>query len=639
MADKGELVRSPLTKAVGWPIMALLRWLGVAVGFVLFIVFTLVITYQIAYGERIVLGTRVLDMDLGALSREEAHRLLAGRFEAYSNRPLSLRLGDRGWEFTPKELGVRYDVEESLAVAYRVGREGSLLENLDSQFKAYRVGRVLPVSPRVDEERQRETFSGLGRVVDKPAINASLALQGTEVAIVPGKTGYEFDREALAKALVARFAGLSSEPINLLLVAKEPAIKGPEMEGMRRQLQQLIDKPVTLRFAGRRWFWYDSPVPQDEVRTWAVSRERVVSMLRLEAKGGSASSPAVVLEIDREKAAAYGKELAKEIDQEPRNARLQWRGGVLTPTALSQERRRLDIETFVQRLRVAITSTEERSVEMPVIVEKPAVAIEDVARMGIKELVEERSTSYSGSIPERAHNIRLGAARISGVVVPPGGVFSFNEAVGEVSEGTGYQLGFSIIAGETVADPGGGVCQVSTTVFQAAFWAGYPIVERYPHDYRIRRYEPPPGLDATVYPPEVDFKFRNNTNSYLLVQVRTDESRIYVAIYSTKPGWQVTIREPLLENIKPADRTEIIRESPALEKGRRVVVETPEDGVDVTVIRIVSREGKELSRDRFFSRYKPQRNVVVIGTGPEPPPTVPGRPASSAPGAVGTEQR
>ncbi|MFH1485954.1 MAG: VanW family protein, partial [Chloroflexota bacterium] len=394
---------------------------------------------------------------------------------------------------------------------------------------------------------------------------------------------------------------------------------------------------VTLRFASKTWLWRDGPIPLDEVRTWTLSKAEIVSMLRFEMKGVDGASPAVSLEIDKERAAAYGRELAKEIVQEPRSARFHWDSGVLTPVVFSQEKRSLDVEALVPLLGRAVTSPDERTVELPVIIEKPAVAIEDVAKMGIKELIEERSTYYGGSIPERAHNVQLGTTHASGVVVPPGGIFSFNEAIGEISESSGYQMGFSIIEGETVADPGGGICQISTTVFQTAFWAGYPVLERRPHAYRMRRYEPPPGLDATVYPPRVDLKFRNDTDTYLLVQVRYDDTRVFVAFYGTKPGWDVKLVEPVLENFKPPDRTEIVQESPALEKGRRVVVEAPEDGVDVTVGRIVSRAGREIRKDSFFSRYQPQRNVVVIGTGPEPAPTDSGTPASSAPGLAGTK--
>ncbi|MBI2908328.1 MAG: VanW family protein [Chloroflexi bacterium] len=611
----------------GWG-MSMFRWLGMMVGFVIFAVGALAVTYQMAYGERIVLGARLLNVDLGALSRDEARLVLADRFETYYGKPISLRKDDKSSESTPRELGVSYDIEDTLDAAYRVGRQGSLLDNLDAQLRTYRQGAALQPSFQIDEERQKTAFDGLARLVDKPATNASLALRGMEVAIVPGRGGYELDREALAKSLRERFSQLATDPVNMSLTAKEPSVKGPELDGMRQQLQQLIDKPVSLRFVSRRWLWVDGLVAQDEVRTWSLAREQVVGMLRFVAREAPGQGPAASLEIDKEKAAAYARELAREIDQEPRNARLQWTRGGVSPAAPSQEKRRLDVTGLVQRLGEVLTSIDKRVVEIPVNVEKAAVAMEDIPRMGINELIEERSTYTGGSIPERMHNIRLGAERLNGAVVPPGATFSFNGTVGEISEEKGYLLGFSILGGETVADPGGGICQVSTTVFQAVFWAGYPIVERHPHAYRMKRYEPPPGLDASVYNPGLDLKFRNNTGNYLLVQARTDDSRIYVALYGTKPGWDVTLVEPVLENVKPSDSKEIIQESPALERGRRVQVETPEDGVDVTLGRIVSREGRELLRDRFFSRYQPQRNVVVVGTGPEPSPNVPDRPAS-----------
>jgi vancomycin resistance protein YoaR len=273
-------------------------------------------------------------------------------------------------------------------------------------------------------------------------------------------------------------------------------------------------------------------------------------------------------------------------------------------------------------------------VSLAVRVQKPAVAVEDIPNMGIVELVSKATTSFKGSPPGRVKNIELAASRFQGVVVPPGQVFSFNKYLGDVSAEEGYEESYIIFNDRTTVGLGGGICQVSTTAFRAAFWGGFPIVERWAHGYRVGWYEPPVGLDATIYSPQVDFKFQNDTPHYLLIETEVDKKKgtLTFYFYGTKPDRTVEMEGPIIENVKPPGEP-IYEEDPSMAPGQIKQVDWAKEGADVTVYRIIKQGDTVLARERFFSRYRPWRDVFRVGPGvvtPTPTPTPTATPAPTA---------
>jgi vancomycin resistance protein YoaR len=193
--------------------------------------------------------------------------------------------------------------------------------------------------------------------------------------------------------------------------------------------------------------------------------------------------------------------------------------------------------------------------------------------------------------------------------------------LGDVSLDQGYSEALIIHNGRTVQGVGGGVCQVSTTAFRAAFFGGYPIIERWPHAYRVSWYERGfgPGLDATVFVPEVDFKFKNDTPHHLLIEtyLNTAAGRLTFKFYSTRDGREVAVSEPIVENVKPHG-PDIIEEDPTLPAGEKKQVDYAVDGADVTVKRTVTRGGAVVSEDVVFTRYLPWQAIFKVGPSPAP---------------------
>jgi vancomycin resistance protein YoaR len=261
----------------------------------------------------------------------------------------------------------------------------------------------------------------------------------------------------------------------------------------------------------------------------------------------------------------------------------------------------------------------QRMVALAVTIDKPAVDVADMDRMGIVELASQGTTSFQGSPAERVKNIQIAASRFHGVVIPPGGTFSFNEYLGEVSAEDGYEEAYIIYGSRTTVGLGGGICQVATTAFRAAFWGGYPIIERWAHGYRVGWYEPPVGLDATVYSPLVDFKFQNDTPHYLLIETEVDAERgtLTFYFYGTRPDRTVEMEGPIEENPVPHGPP-MVEDDPELPKGTVKQIDWAKDGMDVTVYRLIKQGDSVLKREKFFSRYKPWQDVYLVGTQDEP---------------------
>jgi hypothetical protein len=268
----------------------------------------------------------------------------------------------------------------------------------------------------------------------------------------------------------------------------------------------------------------------------------------------------------------------------------------------------------------------QTSVALPVTITEPTITSDNPAAFGITELIDRGNTSFAGSIPEKKHNIKLAAERISGVVVPPGGTFSFNDAVGPTTLDAGFEWGFAIQSGnsgpKTVPSVAGGICQVATTLFQPVFWSGFQLEERYWHLYWIPAYTSRGvvGLDVTVDPDTgLDFKWTNPTSSYVLVQADSDDEKVYFGLYGKKPSWKVQVDDAVISNRTPPDTRPIVQEEPSLQWGRTLAVESARDGFDVEITRRVLPDDGSASRTlNLKSTYQPAHTVTLVGSAGKP---------------------
>lgn len=262
-------------------------------------------------------------------------------------------------------------------------------------------------------------------------------------------------------------------------------------------------------------------------------------------------------------------------------------------------------------------SADDVSIEIPVNKISPDVTTDKTNDLGIKELIGTGSSTYYHSIPGRVYNVVLAASRINGTLIAPGETFSFNNTLGDVSAFTGYQQAYIISGGKTILGDGGGVCQVSTTLFRAILNAGLPVVERAAHAYRVGYYEQnsPPGLDATVYGPSPDLKFTNDTPSYILIEAAANAKTYSLVfdLYGTSDGRVSTISKPVVSNYQPALPT-VYQDDPTLAAGTLKQTDFSAAGATVTFNYLVKRNGETIYQKTFVSNYRPWAAVYLRGT-------------------------
>lgn len=317
------------------------------------------------------------------------------------------------------------------------------------------------------------------------------------------------------------------------------------------------------------------------------------------------------------------KPLQEKIEIEPVDALFNFQDGRVVAFRLSSEGRGIEMEKFKKELSskfpLLILGQREQTIiiPLPVVVKKPKVQSSDVNNLGIRELVGQGRSRFVGSISNRVYNIQLAASRLNGLLIAPGEVFSFTQALGDVSKFTGYKEAFIIRGGKTILGDGGGVCQVSTTFFRAVLNAGLPVVERYPHSYRVGYYEQDsgPGLDATVYAPSVDLKTKNDTQNHLLIQayVNLIDQSLTFSFYGTQDNRKVSLGKPTVTNQKPPPPPQY-NDDPSLPKGVVKQIDFAAWGADVSFWRRVERGRQVLISETFSSNYRPWQAVYLRGT-------------------------
>lgn len=605
MVDQVETLARPRTTS------AAVKWLRRGLTFVsaLIVLTTAALilgtfAYQRVYAGRIYQGVRVLSWDVSGMTPAEAYALLSQRIRYYEDAQLLFRYGNRLWMATPRDLGAQLDAAAAVAEAYAVGRSGTLRDRFWRQFDIWRQGYTVVPRTVFDPRTARQYLKRIASEIERPPRDADIVLAGLTAEVIPSRAGVSLDVDVALAEVQNRLLTLSDAPIDLKVETIPPAIDDAPVREAKARIDRLLSAPVVVRYQDKRW-----TIDRKTLAHWLVfNKTRTDGKLNVEAY------------IDPDAVRAWVEPLAPEVYQLPVDARLDFdpKTGNITPIRMSREGHTLDINATVERILQAVEQEGERTVELAVVSQKPAVDVRDIPQMGIVELISKATTYFKGSPRGRVKNIKISASKFHGVVIPPGEVFSFNEYLGDVSAEEGYEEAYIIQGNRTAVGIGGGICQVSTTAFRAAFWGGFPIVERWAHGYRVGWYEinSIPGFDATIYSPLVDFKFQNDTEHYILIETAVDEKAGTVTffIYGTKPEREVELEGPIITNETPP-KEPVYREDPSLPPGTIKQIDWANSGADVTIYRIIKQNGQVIQRERFDSHYLPWADVFLVGPG------------------------
>lgn len=480
-------------------------------------------------------------------------------------RPLKLALRERRWTIGPRQLGGALDVRRG---------EGEIV----GAFVPQKVAKLLaPIAADVRREPRDATLRIEG---ERPALSAEQP--GEKLEVVP--------------TLAAAIRSLPAERSIELVTRPLPAsLTAAELRPAKRRLDILLGSPMTLKFGDETW-----DLPAESLAAW--------TKVEIDPAGTGAS-----VRLDERAVLEFVRTISPSVAREPVDGELTWNGGVVVESESSDG---YELRTHRSaKLLLAAAFTPEREVALAVKTLRPRVPTDDLAALGIVGEIQTGTSSFEGSPPERVHNIHTAAAYLDDTVVAPGETFSFNDALGEISLERGYQEGLTILADETVPGVGGGVCQVSTTTFRAAFWAGLPIDERNQHSYLVSYYQldgSPEGFDAAVYQPYVDLKWTNDTGRHILIQTGWTDDELRVVLYGTDPDREVVRHDPIISERKPALPSQTILDS-SKPPGYTEQKEWAHEGMHVVLNRTVSEDGRVLFEDSFASLYKPWGDKFIVG--------------------------
>lgn len=572
--------------------------------------------YRAQHSGRIYTGVTVQGIDVSEMTVDEATAAL-GRALPYSAATVTLVDPATGqeWTFNPRQLGIQIDAEATASSAFEVGRSGGPLRRLQDTFQSWYYGRTVAPIIVYDETQLDRALADLSETVERPAVSANWQTGEGAPAYTPSQVGRQIDRAWLRAQLMQPIRGQTDARVELLVHDIYPVVYDDPETATR--LGKLLSTPVR--------FYFPEPLDDLDLSGVTVPAEELAKWIRtdlVEQPGGGATHQVTV---DENAARNWLTQFGAQFYREPVNARYYFNDDTreLVLVAPHINGRELDVEATLQRF-VAQINTDNHAV--PLILKEIvplAHAGATATELGITELITETTTWFYGSSDARKHNIARAAANFYGVVVAPGEEFSFNRYLGSVSEADGYEVGLIIIGGRTLRGVGGGVCQVSTTLYQTAFWAGFPIVERWEHGYMVGYYNDGegPGMDATVYSPLVDFRFINNTPHHLLIENYYNEEfeSLTFKFYSTSMGRRVVKSEPEFSNVVPPPEDDVWEFDDEIPAGTVEQYDYAAEGATVTVQRqVYNADGQLIDDKTFVSNYIPWPNVFRYGPGVEP---------------------
>lgn len=517
-------------------------------------------------------------INLGGKSFSEARNILQEKISNFQKQKIVFLFENERIEITPIDLGFSIDAAETVKAAAAFGRNSNLATASINQLYSLVFGEDIPLKYSLDYKKFNETLKPiLSR--ETPAQNAKFSFnyKTQDFDIIPEKTGQIINREKLTRDILANLDRFSNSPVVLSLIGDDPQITQKILESKKDEALNLINRaPLILRAESLSW-----QIEKQQLADWVIVEKNAPRMNSLSLQENEIKDML--------------SSLVPAINREPVNAKLTWNQEKVQALSPAQEGKKLDIEESAREIQKEIL---DGKTEIYLRIDSVAAEINDenIQTLGLNSLLGRGESDFAGSSGNRSQNIKVGATKLNGLLLKPGQEFSFGEAIGEISQREGYLPEIVIKKNQLIPEYGGGICQVSTTVFRAAVNSGMKVTQRHPHAFVVSYYNPI-GFDATVYPPNPDLKFINDTPGHLLIQSKIEGTKITFEFYGTADGRETKVIGPKILESKP-------------------------DGSMKTVItQEIWRNGALERKNSFYSNYKSPSLYAKPSPSPTPTPT------------------
>ena len=535
--------------------------------------------------------TYLLNKDYSHLSRNQITEKLHQDFVLPQNLNLSLSNKNYSLPLASISASINYD-KTADSLLFRHLSEG-VIPYLKGLFGIQNFNLIIDY----DSSLLNQQVSSLNDQISKPFIPTEIQLVSGKLVVNQGSLGSELDQQVLKDNIISNLTlGTFDQNINLPIKTIGFVPSDSVLQNTKSKAQKLIGKNITLTLD------YNKTVINDAT---------LISWLNFDS------------DFQDQKITDYIINLATSLDHPPIDAVFKFENNKVLefqPAKDGVAINQTEIQTLIkQSIPKLIDSTDKTiDVTIPVSNTKPKVGNNEVNDLGIKELIGRGTSTFKHSSATRNENITKGSSIVNRILVAPGDTFSFVKSLGEVSLEAGYKNAYIIRNGKTELDVGGGICQVSTTLFRAMLDAGLNITQRQAHAYRVSYYEEDskPGYDATVFIPSPDLQFINDTGNYVLVQNILDMTnrRLTYEIYGTYDG-----RKTEITNYHQWDFTaappDVWIDDPTLPVGKTIQDEHAIPGLKTAFDWTVTKDGQTLHKKTFTSNYVPWAAVYRRGTG------------------------
>jgi vancomycin resistance protein YoaR len=533
--------------------------------------------------NKISYGIRVANINLGGQTPENSKKILKNATDKWLKEKLELTLNDNILIIPWQSLGFSFDIDTTIASAIKIAKQNGFFSNVYNQTRALFGYYNVPIGIIWDKDTIDDFTKTHYSEYIKDSQNAQLIYKDGSLELITSASGREpnwltFQRAVKEKAnFIQPF-----EKYTIHLIHQYPEIKDDEVSLAKSKGEEILRiTPYTIHFENKSW-----SLEKNLIGSWFNFLPAYDNM--------NSQNKILSLDIDKSLIASYLLNIVPEVNRLPKNARLK----VDTDGLLKiKEKAITGIELLIEE------SAEE--IRKNILEEKPTIGLltndtfakvrlDNLDNIGINSLISRGESDFSGSSASRVNNIDVGSSKFDGYIIKPDEEFSFVGILGEITEKEGYLPGLVIKDNQLIPEYGGGICQVSTTMFRSAIYAGLKITERYPHSFPVSYYNPQ-GFDATIYPPHPDLRFINNTGGYIYIQKEVNDGKLAFEMYGKKNDKTIEVNGP------------------------HVYSRNEEDDSFRTVLwqEIYNKDGEQLEKNGFWSHYQSPSLFPIATTTPE----------------------
>lgn len=550
--------------------------------FVVFISLVLLGFIYISFTNKVFPNIYVSGVYVGDKTKSKAVELLKAEFKLPEK--IILETNGKKDEIKTSEIITGINYESSIERVINLTSSGNFVRDIITKINLIFKPVNLLLTLTVDQGKLLETILIVTEKSGTKPIPPSVKKENNQIKVNRGKNGIEVDSNKIRHDIVYTLSQGKGNVIQINLQEIKTELSDIQAEEFKTKAEKLLGKNIQLKF---------------ENQIINITDSMLLSFLTPDGFSDELIKKKIL-------------EISRELNRGPQDSVFIIEDGKVQEFTPSKDGITVDEDQLLKLIKDV-----PETIDIPVIKVSPKITNKEVNDLGIDTLIGYGNSTFKGSIANRIYNVNLAQSKFRGLLVPPGEIVSFNEMLGDVSYLTGYKAAYVIKDGKTVLGDGGGVCQVSTTLFRAVLNAGLPVIERKAHAYRVGYYEQgsPPGLDATVYSPTTDFKFKNDTPAYLLIQPTIDLNKLTLKfeIYGTSDGRISTISKPVItSSIAPA--ADLYIDDPTLPAGTIRQIEHKAYGARVVFDYKVARNGEELINKTFVSNYRPWQAVYLKGT-------------------------